>query len=97
MRWHAAGDTMLTHAGQIIVGKAKPELGRCSPADLCCGDKTPAAAHAIYITVPDIDAAYKRAKDFGANISKEIYTNTFDRPFFKLTDPEGVKWWVALC
>ncbi len=62
-----------------------------------CADKTPAAAHAMYITVTDIDAAYKGAKDAGANITKEIYTNTFDHPFFQLTDPEGVKWWVTLC
>lgn len=83
---------MQTHAGHIIVGKAKPELGRCSPADLVCGDKTPAAAHAIYITVDDFDAAYRRAKAAGANITKEPYNNTFDRPFFQMTDPEGVKW-----
>ena len=85
MREHTASDSVQTHAGHIMVGKAKPELGRCSPKDLVCGDKTPAAAaaaHAMYITVPDIDAAYKRAKDAGANITKEIYVNTFDRPFF---------------
>lgn len=85
---------------QATLWLAKPSLSwAAAPPRIWCavGDKTPAAAHAMYITVPDIDAAYKRAKDAGANITKEIYVNTFDRPFFQLTDPEGVKWWATLC
>ncbi len=78
-----------------MVGAAKPmaEMGHCSPADaVCCGDKTPAATHGIYITVSDCDAAYKRAKDAEATITREPYTTALGSRNFVLTDPEGGKW-----
>ena len=89
---HTASDNMNTPAGHLMVGAAKPEQGHCSPADaVCCGDKTPAATHAIYIPVSDFDAAYRRAQDAGATITREPYT-TFGSRKFVLTDPEGGKW-----
>lgn len=76
-----------------MVATAKPELGRCSPADaLCSGVKGSSATHAMYIVVSDIDAAHKRAKDAGASITKEPYTTAYGSRDFELTDPEGGKW-----
>ena len=93
MRWHTATDNMQSRAGHLMVGAAKPEQGHCSPTDaVCCGDKTPAATHAIYIPVSDFEAAYRRAQDAGATITREPYTTTFGSRNFVLTDPEGGKW-----
>ena len=76
-----------------MVATAKPELGRCSPADaMCAGAKTPSATHGMYIVASDFDAAYKRAKDAGANITKEPYTTAYGSRDFEVTDPEGGKW-----
>ncbi len=89
----AACDTCQTHAGVIMVATAKPELGRCSPADQAfAGAKTPSATHSIYIVASDFDAAYKRAKNAGANITKEPYITAYGSRDFELTDPEGGKW-----
>ena len=84
-----------TCAGVIMVATTKPELGRCSPADcVCSGSRTPSATHGIYIVPSDFDAAYKRAKEAGATISKELYTTDYGSRDFELTDPEGGKWWL---
>ena len=84
------------HAGAIMLATAKPEQGRCSPADaLGSGGKTPSATHSMYIAVSDFDAAYKRAKDAGASIMKEPYDTAYGSRDFALTDPEGGLWWVT--
>ncbi len=76
-----------------MVATAKPELGRCSPADaVCSGTEAPSATHGIYIVASDFDASYKRAKDAGANVTKEPYTTAYGSRDFELTDPEGGKW-----
>ena len=87
---------MQTHTGAIMVATAKPELGRCSPADaMCTGGKTPSATHGIYVVPSDFDAAYQRAKDAGANVTKDPYITAYGSQDFELTDPEGGKWWVT--
>ena len=76
-----------------MMATAKPEAGRCSPMDASCpGGKTPCATHGMYIVVTDSEAACKRAKDAGANITKEPYTTHYGSRDFELTDPEGAKW-----
>ncbi|CAL5227565.1 g10558 [Coccomyxa viridis] len=45
--------------------------------------------------VSDFDAAYRRARDAGATITREPYTTTFGSRNFVLTDPEGGKWYLG--
>lgn len=52
---------------------------------------TPAGMSAIYVAVPDADAAYERAKAAGAQV-----TGLVDRDYgsreFTATDPDGNRW-----
>ena len=75
-----------------MLATAKPEMGCCAPGDVVRqGDNTPCSTHRVHIRVSDLDAALKRAKEAGANVTKEPY-NTLRTRSFELTDPEGVKW-----
>ena len=45
-----------------------------------------------YIVVSEIEAAYKRAKDAGANIVSELEEQHYGGSLFSVRDPEGQLW-----
>ncbi len=49
----------------------------------------------IYVYVDDVDGAFARAKDKGADIVEEIADQFYGDRTFGVRDPQGHLWWVA--
>ena len=62
-----------------------------------CGDErvgskaTPPGVSVVYVVVPDTDAAYRRAKDAGANVTEPVDLDYGSRDT-TVTDPDGNRW-----
>lgn len=52
-------------------------------------------AAAIYLYVPDADAAYQRALNAGAKSVREPKTETWGDRVGGVKDPSGNTWWIA--
>jgi PhnB protein len=73
----------------LFVSDEYPEIGVVSPLTL---GGTPVSIH---ITLPDVDAATKRATDLGAKLLREPADQPFGERIGKFTDPFGHNWMVA--
>lgn len=49
-------------------------------------------AHLIKIRVPDVDAAFVRARDAGARVVEELTTHVYGERSCTLEDPAGHRW-----
>jgi PhnB protein len=49
----------------------------------------------VYVYVDDVDNAYSRAKDKGAEIVAEIDDQVYGDRTFGVRDPQGHLWWLA--
>lgn len=59
------------------------------------GEHWPAMPATIYIYVPDVDAAYKRAVDAGAKSMREPQTQFYGDRSGGVVDDQGVQWWIG--
>ena len=77
------------HRAQLRVG----DDGAVVVAELV-GDATPeaAATHLIKIRVPDVDAAFARARSAGAKVLQELRTFEYGERSGTVADPEGHRW-----
>src|SRR5690242_3688914 len=77
------------HRAQLRVG----DDGAVVVAELV-GESTPTAAatHLIKIRVPDVDAAFARARAAGAQVLRELQTFQYGERSGTVADPEGHRW-----
>lgn len=80
-------DSGLVNHAEIRIGESLVMVG-----DERAGSKaTPAGASVIYVVVPDTDAAYRRAKDAGAEATDPVDLDYGSRDI-TVTDPDGNRW-----
>ena len=58
-------------------------------------DKFPAMQSMLYLYVPDVDAAYKRAIEAGGKSLREPTDEFYGDRSSGVTDPAGNQWWIA--
>jgi uncharacterized glyoxalase superfamily protein PhnB len=60
--------------------------------ELFAGHTAPAGTHALVLTihVDDVDAAYQRAQEMGAEIAAEIRNEEYGQRHFLVLDPNGL-------
>ena len=75
--------------GVIMVGEPCPEIGYRAPADV---GGSPVA---LYVYVPNVDAAAQAAKAAGATIVSEPKDQFYGDRTCELVDPEGHRWSIA--
>jgi uncharacterized glyoxalase superfamily protein PhnB len=72
---------------EIRIGEGTVMVG-----DERAGSKaTPPGVSVVYVVVPDADAAYRRAKDAGAEVSEPVDQDYGSRDI-TVTDPDGNRW-----
>jgi uncharacterized glyoxalase superfamily protein PhnB len=79
------------HRAQLRVGTD----GAVVVADVH-GEQVPptagAVTHLVKVRVPDVDAAFARARDFGARVLEEPITHTYGERSCELEDLAGHRW-----
>ena len=82
-----AGDDGLVQHAEVRIGESTVMLG-----DERAGSRaTPPGVSVVYVVVPDADAAYRRAKDAGAEVSEPVDQDYGSRDI-TVTDPDGNRW-----
>ena len=81
-------DGTVSHA-ELKIGDSIFMLGEADPV------KHPAMPTMLYLYVPDVDAAYKKAIAAGGKVVKEPMTQFYGDRSGGLLDPGGNQWWVA--
>jgi len=82
------------HRAQLRVGAD----GAVIVADVCGDQVAPGsgiATHIIKVRVPDVDAAFARARDFGARVLHEPTTHEYGDRSCMLEDVGGHRWELA--
>jgi uncharacterized glyoxalase superfamily protein PhnB len=69
--------------GSIVVAEARSD--QVAPAE-------GVVTHLVKVRVPDVDAAFARARDFGANVLEEPKTHEYGERSCVLEDPAGHRW-----
>ncbi|MGA3160965.1 MAG: VOC family protein [Terracidiphilus sp.] len=96
---HEGPNGVILHAeltlgnGMIMLGSGKDDEsggGLKSPAELG-GVET----CALYIVVPDADAAHARAVAAGASVTSPLHDTPYGSRDFTVKDPEGHSWYVG--
>jgi uncharacterized glyoxalase superfamily protein PhnB len=91
--------------GAEVVASYDDDEGRVSHAEVrigksvvMCGDDragsgkaTPPGQSVVYVVVDDTDAAYRRAKDAGADVTEPVDLDYGSRDI-TVTDPDGNRW-----
>ena len=79
--------------GMVMLGSGKDDASRSSfkPPDELGGVET----RALYIVVPDADAAHARAVAAGANVTTPLHDTPYGSRDFAVKDPEGHSWNVG--
>ncbi len=79
------------HRAQLRVGSD----GAVVVADVRGAQVAPSAGvvtHVIKVRVPDVDAAFARARDFGARVVEELTTWEYGERSGMVEDPAGHRW-----
>ena len=90
--------------GAEVVARYDNERGVVQHAEIrigesmfMCGDEragsraTPAGTSVVYVVVDDTDAAYRRARDVGAEVTEPVDQDYGSRDI-TVTDPDGNRW-----
>jgi uncharacterized glyoxalase superfamily protein PhnB len=81
------GDDGLVRHAEVRIGEST----------VMCGDEragsraTPPGASVVYVVVADADAAYRRAKEAGAEVTEPVEQDYGSRDV-TVTDPDGNRW-----
>jgi uncharacterized glyoxalase superfamily protein PhnB len=75
--------------GVIMIGSAKPELGRLSPMGMA------GVCQALSVVVEDPDTHYKVAVDAGARVIRELRTEEYGARGYEVLDPENHVWYFG--
>lgn len=75
--------------GVVMVGSAKPELGRLSPLGM------PGVCQALNVFVEDPDAHYAVAVAAGAKVIRELRTEEYGARGYEVLDPEHHVWYFG--
>jgi uncharacterized glyoxalase superfamily protein PhnB len=82
-----ADDSGLVNHAEVRIGESAVMVG-----DERAGSRaTPPGASVVYVVVPDADAAYRRAKDAGADVTEPVDQDYGSRDI-AVTDPDGNRW-----
>jgi uncharacterized glyoxalase superfamily protein PhnB len=73
----------------IMLGSSSPEMGWASPRDL------PAVNQTLYVAIDDVDAHYSRAKDAGAEITRDLNDTDYGSREYGAKDLEGHHWYFG--
>jgi uncharacterized glyoxalase superfamily protein PhnB len=85
----------LMHA-EIRVGNSRIMLGDESPAMGCLAPVTLGGpGGSLYVYVPDVDAAFKRAVAAGAKVLMPVTDMFYGDRFGQVEDPSGHRWGLA--
>lgn len=87
VRCQRDADQAVMHA-ELTVGNSLLMLGQA------CGDWKPLAA-ALYVWVPDVDAAYRRALDAGATSQSAPEDKPYGHRNAGVVDQNGITWWIG--
>jgi uncharacterized glyoxalase superfamily protein PhnB len=85
---HPRPDGSVGHA-EVKIGDSVVMMGGVS------GDEWKPMPASLYVYVPDVDAAYKRALDAGATSAMEPAVQFYGDKMGGVTDPAGNLWWIA--
>lgn len=81
------GHAELVYRGDVVMlASVYPELGLSSPQRL------PALHCQIHVTVDDVDAHHRRARDAGAVVTAEPADQEYGMRSYRAVDPEGSRW-----
>jgi PhnB protein len=95
MRVPAPDGKSLMHA-EIRVGNSRIMLGDESPAMGCLAPVTLGGpGGSLYVYVPDVDAAFKRAVAAGAKALMPVTDMFYGDRFGQVEDPSGHRWGLA--
>ena len=95
MRVPAPDGKSLMHA-EIQVGNSRIMLGDESPAMGCLAPVTLGGpGGSLYVYVPDVDAAFKRAVAAGAKALMPVTDMFYGDRFGQVEDPSGHRWGLA--
>ncbi len=84
---HRSPDGVLRH-GEARIGSSVIMLSEaCEPYGVITG--------ALYVYVPDVDAAFARAVAAGATVVAPVTTQFYGDRHGGVRDPFGVTWWMA--
>lgn len=75
--------------GVVMVGSAKPEIGRLSPVGMA------GVSQALSVYVADPDAHFKVAVAAGARVVRELRTEDYGARGYEVADPEGHVWYFG--
>ena len=75
--------------GVVMVGSAKPELGRLSPVGMA------GVCQALSVFVEDPDAHYQVAVAAGAKVIRELRTEDYGARGYEVLDPENHVWYFG--
>jgi uncharacterized glyoxalase superfamily protein PhnB len=87
---HAGDDGTVRHAelrfgnGLVMLGSARPG----SPG-------TRGGGGGIYVVVGDVEAHHARAREAGAEITRELRDTEYGSREYGALDPEGNRWWFG--
>ncbi len=85
------GDDGLVHHSEMLW----PEGGRVMLSSRGKADDSfgvPRGAGAVYVVVDDPDAVYRRAKDLGAALLRDLEDTDYGSRGFSIVDAEGNRW-----
>ena len=51
------------------------------------------AAHDFMVHVPDVDAHFRRAREAGAEVTRDPVDQEYGQREYEARDPEGHRWW----
>jgi uncharacterized glyoxalase superfamily protein PhnB len=90
--------------GAEVVARYTDDTGHVNHAEIRIGESlvmagderagstaTPPGVSVVYVVVPDADAAYRRAKDAGADVTEPVDQDYGSRDI-SVTDPDGNRW-----
>jgi uncharacterized glyoxalase superfamily protein PhnB len=96
---HEGPNGTIAHA-ELTLGNGMVMLGSGKDDESGHGLKSPAELGgvetcALYIVVPDADAAHARAVAAGANVTTPLHETFYGSRDFTVKDPEGHSWFVG--
>lgn len=104
------GNVALRFLADVLAGEVQhetrdPENGRLRHATVKIGQSAvmlgeaggpwPALPAAVYVYVPDVDATYKKALEFGATSTMEPADTFYGDRGAGVKDGNGITWWLA--
>ena len=92
---HRDGSNQVVHA-EVTLGDSVIWLHRVTAEfKLAAPRSLPAASSGLFVYVADVDAHYERARSRGAQLNSKPTDMPYGQREYRLTDPEGHRWWFA--